>query len=352
MSQSYFTRKLTGYLDYKGIPYLFRRFAGALPEARAAGWPGGIPAVRSPDGAYMWDTTDVIHHLELRHPEPAVLPPGPVQRFLAYALEDVADEWLYRPAVGSRWLFEENARLGGFELARDITHEAPVPADQAFQMVRSFVSASCEPFGVTAKNVGCWIEEVARPWFRVLDAHLAARPFLFGQRPSLADFAVFGGSAAHFGNDPLCRRWLDEDGPAVVTHLHRLMEPEDVAFGPWCDDDDVPETLVALLADHGRLYLPWVSRAASEGAAPLLFAGGESVHISATPFLREARARLLARYTALRCEALDAVLRRAGILSYYADHVRSAGALPSYERPPQPRFNRPFAPPWEAERPA
>jgi len=42
----------------------------------------------------------MIHHLELRFPEPSVLPAYPVQRFLCYVLEDAADEWLYRPAVG------------------------------------------------------------------------------------------------------------------------------------------------------------------------------------------------------------------------------------------------------------
>ena len=37
MSQSYFTRKLTGYLDYKAIPYRLRRFAVANRVARDAG---------------------------------------------------------------------------------------------------------------------------------------------------------------------------------------------------------------------------------------------------------------------------------------------------------------------------
>ena len=102
LNQSYFTRKLTGYLDYKEIPWVLRRFGGMNPTVTAAGWPGGIPAVQNPDGVFMWDSTAVIHHLELRFPERPVLPPDPVQRFLCYVIEDVADEWLYRAAVGSR----------------------------------------------------------------------------------------------------------------------------------------------------------------------------------------------------------------------------------------------------------
>ena len=40
MMQSYFTRKMTGYLDYKGIPWMFRRFPGTSPEADGGGLPG------------------------------------------------------------------------------------------------------------------------------------------------------------------------------------------------------------------------------------------------------------------------------------------------------------------------
>ena len=91
MMQSYFTRKMTGYLEYKRIPYLLRRFYGFSPEAAAAGFPGGIPAMQTPDGEFMWDSTAMIQHLELRFPEPAVLPRDSAQRFLCYALEDAAD---------------------------------------------------------------------------------------------------------------------------------------------------------------------------------------------------------------------------------------------------------------------
>jgi glutathione S-transferase len=350
MSQSFFTRKLEGYLAYKGVPHRLRRCAGGVPDARVAGWPGGVPVVRTPEGAWCWDTTDVIHHLETRFPEPSVLPPDPVQRFLCYALEDAVDEWLYRAAVGSRWHFEENGRVGGYELARDLTHEAPVSADQAAQLVRAHVSATCEPFGVTAANVESWMDEVLRPWQRVLQAHLAGRPYLFGERPSLADFALFGGCAAHFANDPLCRRWLDEDAPALVKHTQRLLEPEDQAFGPWARADDVPDTLVALLAELGRLYLPWVSRAVAQGRAELVFGSGSRIAIAATPFLANARGVLLARYAALRCDALDTVLERADVLGYYANFVSQPAGIPDPSTPPCPKRNRPFPPPWEAER--
>jgi glutathione S-transferase len=345
MMQSYFTRKMTGYLDYKGIPWLFRRFPGTSPEAMAAGFPGGVPPVETPDGDFMWDTTAMIHHLELRFPEPAVLPPDPVLRFLCYVLEDAADEWLYRPAVGSRWHFAENAAVGGFELARDIAAKLPLACDQAFAGVGAHVRSSCTPLGVTADNIQLWVDDVLRPWMRVLGTHLAHRPYLLGARPSLADFALFGGNAAHFTNDPLCRRWIEEDGPAVVRQTYRLLEPEDQEFGDW--DDAVSDTLIAVLAELGRTYLPWVSRACVDGVGDVVFGNGARVTVRATDFLREARAALLARYVDGRSERLDAVLDRAAILSFFADYAAHAGSIPDFRDPPRPALNRPF-PPAEA----
>lgn len=342
MMQSYFTRKMTGYLDYKGIPWLFRRFAGMSPEAAAAGWSGGVPPLQTPDGEFMWDSTSMIHHLELRFPEPGVLPPDPVLRFLCYVIEDAADEWFYRTAVGTRWFYPENNAVGGYELARDMTVKMPIACDLAYAGVRAHVTSSCGPIGVDADNIDAWVSDVLRPWMRLLGAHLAPRPFLFGGRPSLADFALFGGNAAHFVNDPLCRRWTEEDAPAVVQHTHRLYEPEDVAFGAW--EDDVPGSLVDLIGELGSRYLPWVSRACAHGSADVSFANGSRVTIHSTDFLREARATLLARYAALRSDRLDAILDRAGVLPYFAGDVSRAGSIPDYSSPPRPALNRPFPP--------
>ena len=134
-------------------------------------------------------------------------------------------------------------------------------------LVTGAMLSSCEPFGVTGENAQSWMDEILKPWFRVLGAHLEKYPFLFGNRPSLADFAVFGGNAAHFTNDPVCRRWIDAEGPAGVQHTHHLCEPWNYTFGEWLAPDDIPETLIKLLTDLGRFYLPWVSRAVKEGSA-------------------------------------------------------------------------------------
>ena len=85
MMQSYFTRKMTGYLDYKGIPSVFRRFPGASPEAMAAGFPGGVPAVQTPAGEFMWDSPFFADHVALagsipdfrQPPRPALNRPFP-----------------------------------------------------------------------------------------------------------------------------------------------------------------------------------------------------------------------------------------------------------------------------------
>ena len=350
-TRSYFTRKVAGYLDHKGIRWVLRRATSTPPDLVACGFPGGMPAVRTPEGELMWDSTSIVCHLERRFPEPAVLPADPILLFLCHLMDDFCDEWLYRPAVGTRWFVEENTRHAGHELGCEMSMELPLTADVAHAMTAEFVRSSCGPLGVSGDNIGAWIDEVLRPWTRVLGAHLESpsTPYLLGARPSLADFAVFGGCAAHFASDPACRRWMDEDAPGLVRHTHRILEPFEQTLGDWLAPNELPDTLLAVVSEAGRHYLPWVSAATVRGEADIVFEGGLRVPVRATEFLREARAVLLARYRAVRNDALDAVLEGCGILSFFADHVNEAGVVPSVEPPPRPRLNRPFPPAFEAD---
>jgi hypothetical protein len=87
-----------------------------------------------------------------------------------------------------------------------------------------------------------------------------------------------------------------------------------------------------------------------QGKASLVFAGGPSRELAVTPFLANARRVLLARYAAMRCEALDAVHERAG--GRAALLRRLHGRPERAARPPRgsaPPARPPFAPPFEAE---
>ena len=203
------------------------------------------------------------------------------------------------------------------------------------------MTGSLGKLGVSAENIDAWMREVFVNWLQALEPHLAEGRYLFGARPSMADFAIFGANAAHFVGDPYCRELVDEHGPAVVAHTHRLMRPHRQEFGDWIDVDQIPDTLIAVIAEAGRHYLPWVAEATVHGVATVEI-GGFAVEIGSTPFLEHARGIMLARYVEARSTDLDAILERAGVLAHFADHVAQATAVPDRTDLPRPTDNRPY----------
>ena len=343
LTVSYFTRKVTGYLDWAGVPWRLQPSIGANPAARAVGWNGGIPVIEGPDGELMWDSTAVIAYFDGLHPERSVVPEDPTLRFLAFLLDDFSDEWFYRHAVGTRWLIDENRVTGSWDIAREGSREI----DAGIADVQAFVSGAMTDslirLGTTAENLDAWVQESLVPWQRAFAAHLGGERYLFGARPSLADFAFFGGNAAHFVNDPWCRRLTEEVAMPVVEATHRMMDlPVDGDVGSWPEVAALPDTLFALLAEAGRHYLPWVAEATVAGSATVVWGDGTTAEIATTNFLTEARGIMLARYLEARSPELDAILERAGILRYYADHTSQATAVPDPVPRPQPADNRPY----------
>lgn len=342
LTVSYFTRKVTGYLDYKGLPWRLRPSIGIQLEARAAGWNGGIPTVTTPEGELIWDSTDILLHLEHRFPTPSILPDDAGLAFVAYLLDDFSDEWLYRHAVGTRWLFPENRATGSWDIAREGALEVPGGVGAARQMVSEAMTACLPRLGITPETIDAWVVESLMPWQRACGAHVAAHGGILGGRPSLADFALFGGNVAHFVNDPQCCRWMEAEAPGIVEWTHALLPTAPAPTGAWLDAHDLPASLVALLAETGRHYLPWVARATRDGSAPVSLSSETVVEIETTNFLNEARGILLARYLAARSVALDRLLERAGILAHFADYTDQATAIPDPVQLPRRADNQPF----------
>ena len=129
----------------------------------------------------------------------------------------------------------------------------------------------------------------------------------------------------------------------MVAHTHRLLQPQLQSWDGWVSLDELRSTLVDVVAEAGRHYLPWVASATVDGAAAVEFADGVTVDIESTPFLDAARGVMLARYLDARSPELDEVLDAAGVLQYFADHVDQATAIPETIGGAQPAQNRPYA---------
>ncbi len=344
LTRSYFTRKVTGYLDYTDRPWRLEPGINDHPAATEAGWNGGIPVVTNLEGEFLWDSTSIIEHLDVSaSDEASVLPADPTLRFLAFLLDDFSDEWFYRPAVGSRWSYPANTIAAGWQNTEELSSGMPLPAATLREMVVTTMQGSLGKLGVDEDNVDAWMSEVLVPWMQALDTHFGPSGYLLGDRPCIADFALFGGNAAHFVADPYCRDLADEHGPGVVAHTYRLLLPHRQRFGAWLDVDAIPESLIAVLAQAGRHYLPWVARATVEGSAVVELADGITADIASTPFLDTARGVMLARYVEARSPQLDAILEAAGVLGHFADHVDQATSVPDVAATARPTDNRPYA---------
>ena len=69
-----------------------------------------MPVVELPDGTLLQDTTDTIVHFEQHRPEPALIPPAPLQKAVAWLLGFFGSELFLQPGLHYRWSYLEEQR--------------------------------------------------------------------------------------------------------------------------------------------------------------------------------------------------------------------------------------------------
>ncbi|MCX7226178.1 MAG: glutathione S-transferase N-terminal domain-containing protein, partial [Burkholderiales bacterium] len=110
---SYFTGKVRCYLLHKGIAFtdqpvnMFTLLSTIKRQTGAV----VMPVLRTPQGAWVQDSSVIIDQLEAAHPQRPVIPTSPVPRFAAYLLEAWCDEWWVPIAMHTRWTYPENYAL-------------------------------------------------------------------------------------------------------------------------------------------------------------------------------------------------------------------------------------------------
>ncbi len=347
---SYFTGKLEAYLHVKGVPFDFVDMDMAdFERCAAATGVRQMPQLESPDGRWLTDTTHIIAAFEAEGDGPSLSPAAPLSRYASRFLEDVFDEWLWRPALYYRWAFEEDRELMGAQIARTMLRDAPGPlwARKRFIIARQRRVYMTHD-GVT-KRTAPQIEALYLKTLDLLEPIFAARPYLFGERPCEADFGLFGPMFRHFASDPTPAGIMRERAPRVLAWTARLWAARPAEIDAAPELTTIPEDLGPLFSNLGADYLSYLAanRAAiGNGASHTSYAvGGVEWRVPASPYRDHCLSELQRGYAALCDDDKTAVARLvgapAGLLAKPSPRRADAPAPAAHRSRPLDRTWRP-----------
>lgn len=244
--------KVRNYFRYKGIlhEWIIRNVGTAAEYGKYAKLPI-IPAVATPEGQGLQDSTPLIEAMEAKFSEPSIHPAGPTLRFLSELLEEFGDEWGNKWMFHFRWAREVDQRATALRLATEMTAGSS-QADQMADGIRGRMSGRGFAVGSNEKTAPI-IESDFKKAVSLMEAHLGHRPYLFGGRPAFADFGI-ASQIYQALIDPTAGEILRASAPRVCSWAERMNDPKaEGDFEAW---DTLSSTMEPLL-HHVRLFLLW-----------------------------------------------------------------------------------------------
>lgn len=264
-SISYFTGKLEAALRYKELPYTFVATSPDRLRERAAA--AQVPALELADGRWATDTTPILAWLDVLHPETSLTPADPALAFYARLVEDYADEWLWRPAMHYRWSYEADRFLCAGLLADEFAGHLKVPR----WLVRRRIARRQLGNFVTGDGVDAGsrphVEATYRRALSLMSDALAEHPFLFGDRPTLADIGLMGPMLRHFAHEPTPAWIMVQEAPRVFSWVARTWSARASELGDAPLVDALTPALEALLVEIGETHLTSLAANAEAWAA-------------------------------------------------------------------------------------
>lgn len=249
--------KMRALLRYRRIPHDWMIMTKALRQATAHLRPMLIPVLQYPDGSYRGETTTLAYDLEARHRGRSVIPEDTAVAFVCDLLEDLADEWAVKPLFLYRWWDSEDqayvSRWAGEEWS---TSEAETGSAQEIEDFRQRQISRMAILGATEQNKPLLEESYARI-LAAFEPRVGMTNYLFGSRPSLADFAWFG-QLSEMATDPTPMRIMRARAP-FTDHWVRRLDDASGVDGEWHPRERTLEGWAeALLRIAGELYLPFL----------------------------------------------------------------------------------------------
>lgn len=248
--------KVRSFLRYKGVDFEWvGRSASTEEEFSALAKVPTVPLLISPNRPANQDSTSIIAVLENDFSEPSAVPDDPACAALALLLEDYADEWLNKVMFFHRWGQKPDREAAGERtmeqlLDGNLPRAKKKTRDQIIKRMRERLPL----VGIEKKNEK-FLKASFERFFTLLNAHLEKTLFLFGGRPSAADFAL-AGQIQQLMIDPTPSDWLQANAPFVVAWSEFMDAPK--PGGPFKPLEELQETLLPLFKDELAVtYLPW-----------------------------------------------------------------------------------------------
>lgn len=263
-----------------------------------------------PDGTFKNDSTPVLFDLEKRHQERSIIPEDEADAFLAFLIEDMADELFTKCMYAYRWGFPEHTQYIAQMIAYDNLFEGG--RDKIEQLAAEFEARQIgrnSVVGCTPANMPL-ILHVANRALDAMESMVLDQPFLFGTRPSLADFAIYG-QMTQFLVDIAAQEPCRTRAPYTMRWVSQVDDLSGIE-GEWRNQDEqLPSAVHQLLDLAGSVYFPFLqanAQALESGAEQFSIEVGGLTYAQG-PFKYQVKclAELRKAYGALSAEAKSAV---------------------------------------------
>ena len=224
--------KVRSYFRYKGIPHewIVRSNETQAEYQKFAKLPL-IPAVATPEGEGLQDSTPILLKMEEKFPEPSIHPPDPVAAFISALLEEFGDEWGNKWMFHYRWARPADQRATGLRIAELMGAEGDAAEAVSKGVIERMVGRVY--FVGSNEQTAPQIEQSFQDGVALIETHLGSRPYLFGARPAFGDFGLWG-QIYNAWTDPTAGAILRERAPATVAWIERMLDPKaEGEFEPW-----------------------------------------------------------------------------------------------------------------------
>ena len=256
---SHFTAKLRAYMNFKSLDYEEKQcslydLVSRLPKKTGT---SSMPAVETEEGIWLSDTPEIIAWLESKHKTNPVLPTTPKQKIGAMLLENWIDDTWLKISIHTRWSYPVNFE----KKLQSETGKALLPfAPRSMQrwvskkLFADRIISYLPSQGVIPEQIEL-LENWANRLLDILNEHFKQHAYLFGQHPSIADYALIGGIGGHLNYDP----WPKEHWMAPRIYLsdwaNRTHSGKAVNSG-FLNNDEIPVSLYPLFDIVANEYFP------------------------------------------------------------------------------------------------